>query len=139
MSTSNKIGIGGMFPTVTQTGEFDSSQAHHLAAFLLAIENINDKHDGIYDDLLPDHTLVSAIQAPAGTVQVGTAMANWASAFNNTGVFGFVSALPNDETVVADMIGVQSKIFQVNSVARDAIESVRVHAVPIHDSVCDIV
>jgi hypothetical protein len=119
MSTSNKIGIGGMFPTVTQTGEFDSSQAHHLAAFLLAIENINDKHDGIYDDLLPDHTLVSAIQAPAGTVQVGTAMANWASAFNNTGVFGFVSALPNDETVVADMIGVQSKIFQVNSVARD--------------------
>ncbi len=56
----NYLNIGGLF------GEYDVSSgqiniresgAQYKAAFLMAIDEINNKHDGIADDLLPNVTL----------------------------------------------------------------------------------
>jgi hypothetical protein len=114
------IGIGGLFAPNPTEGEWDVGQAEHLAAFVMAINEINDKNDGIFDDLLPTTKLVYTIQGPTGALETAAAMISWGKAFNESGIFGFVSAQPSQETVIADMIEVESKIIQIDSVAQDA-------------------
>jgi len=50
-----EINIGGVFPSNRNAGNDE------LAAFLLALREINFKHDGIADDLLPDVTIKYAV------------------------------------------------------------------------------
>jgi hypothetical protein len=114
------VGIGGLFAPDPANGEWDVDQAEHLAAFIMAVNDINDKTDGIFDDLLPTTKLVYMIQDPTGALGTAAAMTNWGKGFNESGIFGFVSAQPSEETVIADMIEVESKIIQVDSVAQDA-------------------
>jgi hypothetical protein len=114
------VGIGGLFAPNPADGEWDVGQAEHLAAFVMAINEINDKNDGIFDDLLPTTKLVYTIQDPTGALETAAAMTNWGKAFNESGIFGFVSAQPSMETVIAGLIEAESKIIQVDSVAQDA-------------------
>lgn len=58
--------IGGLFPLVRigsgRAPALDSSGILQLTAFLLAINEINNKRDGIADDLLPNTTLTFAMR-----------------------------------------------------------------------------
>ena len=54
-STLKPIDIGGLFNAFDKQGRNSSAGAQQLAAFLMAVREINDKHDGEYDDLLPDY------------------------------------------------------------------------------------
>ena len=57
------VTIGAQFP-IHKTARFnfmeDGGGRRRLAAFLLAIDQINDKNDGFYDDLLPETELLFA-------------------------------------------------------------------------------
>jgi hypothetical protein len=60
------VRIGGLFSPIDQNGNFDYNQAQCLAAFLMAVKEINNKHDGIHDDILPNTKLVVAIRSLGG-------------------------------------------------------------------------
>jgi hypothetical protein len=63
-SLPNTFKVAGIFKVFNADGTVDYAQAQHLASFLMAIREINDKNDGIDDDLLPDTKLVATIILP---------------------------------------------------------------------------
>jgi hypothetical protein len=59
------IKIAAFFDIFDADGNANSKSAQRLAAFLMAIRDLNDKSDGIYDDLLPNKKLVFSLHYPA--------------------------------------------------------------------------
>jgi hypothetical protein len=118
-SMSAQVAIGGLFAPVSADGVWDVDQAQHLAAFVMAVNDINNKTDGIFDDILPNTKLVFSIQDPIGAVETAAAVSKWGEAFNKSGVFGVVTAQPSDEVVIDNLVAADSKIIQVSSVGQD--------------------
>ena len=56
--TTQVILVGGLFPqfVLNSNGEYavDQAGARELAAVQMAINRVNNKHDGMYDELLPN-------------------------------------------------------------------------------------
>ena len=47
------VSVGGLFPQFID-GDVDQAGAREMAAVQLAIDRVNDKYDGSYDNLLPN-------------------------------------------------------------------------------------
>jgi len=63
------VRIGGMFPiSSTVKGVIDFSGPQYLATSLMAIREINDKQDGIADNLLPNTKILFAAGAPRNLI-----------------------------------------------------------------------
>eukprot|EP01041_Mallomonas_annulata_P008621 gene8621-17784_t len=86
--SSITIRIGGLFPQTDFHGNLDNIGAQYLASFLMAVREINNKTDGIADDLLPNIDLVIAVrntkQKFIETFQAATELST--KAFNNSGI-----------------------------------------------------
>ena len=98
-STLEPIDIGGLFNAFDIQGRNSSAGAQRLAAFLMAVREINDKHDGVHDDILPGHYLrirVSGAHGYLGAVQASAKME-----FSNPSPIAVISALPDTETICA--------------------------------------
>eukprot|EP01041_Mallomonas_annulata_P008623 gene8623-17790_t len=82
------IRIGGLFPQTDFNGIVDNIGAQYMASFLMAIREINNKTDGIADDLLPNINLVIAVrntkQKFIETFHAATELTT--KAFNNSGI-----------------------------------------------------
>eukprot|EP01041_Mallomonas_annulata_P010183 gene10183-21220_t len=82
------IRVGGLFPLTDLHGNVDKSAAQYLASFLMAIREINNKNDGILDNLLPNTRLVIAVRNSKGkfieTFQAATELTS--RVFNNSGI-----------------------------------------------------
>jgi predicted ABC-type ATPase len=50
----HRVRVGGFFSPLTRTGSLYLDQAEHLAAFMMAANDINNKTDGLFDKLLPN-------------------------------------------------------------------------------------
>ena len=48
------VTVGGIFNALSDNSEKAYEQSQYLASFLLAIEHLNNKTDGILDEYLPD-------------------------------------------------------------------------------------
>jgi Receptor family ligand binding region len=108
--------IGGIFSPFAGNGQIAVDQAENLAAFLMAVDHINDKTDGIADDILPNTQLKVALRTGnsfAGTIEAVRSMMD---AFFRTGVLGVVSGQPTAEVEAADQMLKDFKIVQVHSV-----------------------
>ena len=57
----NATFLGGLFPIVKLNGAVDGGGRRRLAAFLLALDHINDHTDGLWDDLLPETRVQFAV------------------------------------------------------------------------------
>jgi hypothetical protein len=100
------MGLGGLFTPFTPSGHRDLAQAEHLAAFLMAINDINDKTDGIYDDLLPHTNLTYNIQGSSSLIGATQEFFNLIEASSGAPLFSVVSALDNDDMlVIAQLAG----------------------------------
>jgi hypothetical protein len=53
-----EIHFAGFFAPLNASGYRDVKQLEHLAAFIMAINEINNKTDGVYDDLLPETLII---------------------------------------------------------------------------------
>lgn len=115
----NYVKIGGLFAPVDQYGRFDVIEAENLAAFLMAIDDINNKTDGVFDFLLPNTKLVYALETGREFAGAVTAAQNLVESFYSTGVYGVVCGLPNLETMAADQLFRDHKIVQAHSMATD--------------------
>jgi hypothetical protein len=113
------LGIGGIFSPFAGEGLIAVDQAENLAAFLMAVGHINNKTDGIADDILPNSQLKIALRTGnsfAGTIK---AVDSLLGAFYNTGVLGVVSGQPTAEVEAANQMLKDFGIVQVHSVGMD--------------------
>ena len=94
-----KVKIGGIFPLLKHDGTaaVDEGGIQYLAAFKMAIDDLNNKTDGVYDFVLPCTTIDFAIQESPGPFidDVYAAIKLSADVFNSTGVNGVVGAHTN--------------------------------------------
>jgi hypothetical protein len=102
------MGLGGLFSPLTPSGHRDLAQAEHLAAFIMAINEINDKTDGIYDDLLPDTNLTYSVQGATSLIAATTQFVNLVESFRSAPVFSVVSALGNEDMLVISELAVET-------------------------------
>eukprot|EP01041_Mallomonas_annulata_P009699 gene9699-20160_t len=63
-SIPKSINIGIIASRFTNQGKIYLDGTHQVAAIFLALAEINNKHDGIYDDLLPNTQLQFALRGP---------------------------------------------------------------------------
>mmetsp|Transcript_6932 Transcript_6932/g.10400 ORF Transcript_6932/g.10400 Transcript_6932/m.10400 type:complete len:889 (-) Transcript_6932:122-2788(-) len=69
---------GVMFNNFLSTGDIDPEGLQYKSAILLAISEINNKTDGIYDDILPNITFSVISAQPANTKTAGAVSALYA-------------------------------------------------------------
>jgi hypothetical protein len=80
------IKIAAYVNLLDENGLPDEFMIQHLAAFLMALREINDKTDGIHDDLLPNTEIVFCLKQPNGLIGLEIAVAETLhSDFSDTG------------------------------------------------------
>ena len=112
-----EINIGGLFDPFLPTGEVDLTQVENLAAFLMAVREINDKSDGMWDDILPNTQLKVVVREGFGLEGAFRATIDLIEAFEGAGVTGIVGSLPSTETEASNRMAIDRKIPQVHSMA----------------------
>jgi hypothetical protein len=116
------VKIGGLFSAFKDGGSImDKENAEFLAMFLMAVSEINNKTDGIHDDLLPDTQLkISLVNSISTTLSGATAYFDVKDSFFHSGVSGIVNTLSSDLVKSINPYAVEDKTFQVISTAQDA-------------------
>jgi hypothetical protein len=114
------VNIGGMFAPVDDAGMRCLPQAEHLAAFVMAINHINDKTDGIYDDLLPSTKLTFAVRGDPTLAGSMGGFLELDQSFGGVGVFSIVNALPTATALLINAVSTERKTSQIVSVANSA-------------------
>ena len=61
------VRFGGLFPITNMTGFMSQAGIQYMAAFLMAVREINDKSDNVSDNLLPTTVIDIALFDSAGT------------------------------------------------------------------------
>ena len=75
MSTPQVVKIAAYFKPFDDEGNVDSFMVQHLAAFLMAVREINNKSDGVCDDLLPHTRIAVSLLSPSGFISEEMAVA----------------------------------------------------------------
>jgi hypothetical protein len=122
-----EIRIGGLFAPYNSSGERDEKTIQHLAAFVMAIGEINDKSDGVADDLLPNTTLTYAIRGGRGIFETIKAVeslqaADFTSEATSSirqpnGVDALVGALGDEETMISNRFMAHYRLNQVHALS----------------------
>jgi ABC-type branched-subunit amino acid transport system substrate-binding protein len=113
------VHIGGIFAPISPLGVLDRAQQEHLAAFVMAINEINDKTDGMYDDLLNGTTIKFAAQQGPSMKTAATNFITLAESFDNQGLFGVVNSLPSLEGMYVIQLAVNLGIPNILSVTNN--------------------
>lgn len=113
-----EVRIGALFPVFSAGHGFvtDLAGVKRLESFLLALRKINDKHDGISDDLLPNTQLKFAFRDSRrdASAAFNGAVDLMREAFGGRGVSAIVGAASSDSTISAAIATSQSAIPQIS-------------------------
>lgn len=111
-----EVNIGGMFPLLTLAGEVDYKGIQYGAAIYMAIREINNKNDGILDNLLPNTTLKLAIRSPRRSflLAVTTAIALSTTVFNGAGVSAVIGPVASSACLSSGQMYAQYNIPQIS-------------------------
>jgi ABC-type branched-subunit amino acid transport system substrate-binding protein len=112
--TPEVIKIGGLFSVFDSNGNPDPLQAQCLAAFLMAVKEVNANKN-----LLPQTKLVTGViegNGFSGMITAATSLMNYY--FGGTGVDLVVSAGNDVETEISSQLFSQNKIIQIHTVAQ---------------------
>jgi hypothetical protein len=96
--------IGGLFAPMTPSGHLDLAQAEHLAAFVMAVNDINNKNDGIYDNLLLGTELVHTIEGAYPLIGAIEQFFQLVQSFEGSHLVSVVSALDNEDMLVISQL-----------------------------------
>ncbi len=118
------IKIGGLF---NHAGNVDIVQVENLAASLMAVNNINNKTNGIWADVLPHSLIIVAVEFSYGFGGAVAEILSHQQAFFSSGVVGLVGSLPNLETMAAHSMASASGLLQVHSMAYAVMEKMCIH------------
>jgi hypothetical protein len=113
----DSVRVGGFFAPVSENGQLFVDQAEHLAAFIMAANEINDKTDGVHDDLLLGTKFEIAVGTENSLTSAAVDVAEFTSDFEGEGVTAVISSLHNrDSLVVSQLLGAMN-VLTVLSVA----------------------
>jgi hypothetical protein len=121
--TANPAGIqiGGLFaPASSVNGYKDLAQAEHLAAFLMAINDINNKTDGLYDDVLPSTSLHFAVRGGSALEEMNINFLDFIY-LEEAGVSAIISAQDSRDALLINQLATQLLTPVVLSVANSGI------------------
>jgi hypothetical protein len=121
--SSVEVYLGGLFGSLTGAGSLDHLE--HLAAFLMAINEINNKTDGVYDDLLPSITLSYSVGTSNLLKSSAIRMAEFQGAFSGEGVFAVVNTLPAEAALYVNQMATKLHIPNILSVGNSGLFSSR--------------
>ena len=112
--------IGFIFPAfvadgTSSTDYVDNDGIQYLASFLLAVEQINNKTDGRWDDILPNSELKVVVRDSTGpfTTDIEAAIYQTTKAFNKSGIHAAIGASTNIASSAIAQIYNEHKINQV--------------------------
>lgn len=114
------VKLGALFCPVDSAGNIDLVQIENLAAFILAIDAINNKTDGIFDNLLPNTQIVFSFRSGAGYAGGIAAADSVTKAFNGIGIVGVVNGLTNLEVTLDNELFKDHALVQSHSMAQDS-------------------
>jgi ABC-type branched-subunit amino acid transport system substrate-binding protein len=103
-STSSSVRIGGFFAPLSSTNHLFKDQAEHLAAFVMAVNDINDKTDGIYDEVLLNTKIEIVIGAVNSISSAASEAVAMAAAFSGQKVIAAVSSLHNEDALIVSQL-----------------------------------
>jgi hypothetical protein len=98
-----------------------TSQAEHLAAFVMATNDINNKSDGIFDHLLRDIDFHITLELEDSLSSAAANAVSLGSSFGGKGVTAAVSSLGNIEALVVAQVLNSMNILAVMSVANSGL------------------
>jgi hypothetical protein len=113
----SRLRIGGFFSPVSPTLKLYVDQAEHLAAFIMAVNDINNKTDGIYDHLLPGTTFQLALGVENSMATAAANAVSLGSAFGGKGVIAAVSSLNDRDALIVSQLLNSMNVLTVLSVA----------------------
>lgn len=93
--------IGLFLDTFAENGHLDIAGVQRLAAFLMAVREINNKTDGIADDLLPNTKIVLAVRGAYGILEAHAEVVELAYEDFGSGVDAIISAKSVYYTLIA--------------------------------------
>jgi ABC-type branched-subunit amino acid transport system substrate-binding protein len=116
------VKIGGLFSAFVDGGStMDKENAEFLSLFLMAVDEINNKTDGIHDSLLPNTQLkISVVNSVSTAISGATAYEDLKDSFYHRGVSGLVNTLSSDLVKSVNAYAVEDETFQVISKAQDS-------------------
>eukprot|EP01041_Mallomonas_annulata_P011949 gene11949-25035_t len=102
----DRANIGLIVPKFTDSGESHSVGAHVLAASMMALREINNKTDGIANDILPYTSLYVTVESPLQTTStrrnylaaVNNALFLSNDAFNKSGVLAVIGTIATESS-----------------------------------------
>jgi ABC-type branched-subunit amino acid transport system substrate-binding protein len=113
------IRIGGIFNLYDDHGVANKQQVECLAAFLMAVRDVNNKVDGMFDHILPNSQVKVQTIFGSDFTNLVTKAGALTSDYFGAGVTGVVSALSSDVNLAVNKILTQNNVMQVNSVATE--------------------
>lgn len=126
-----EVNIGFVFPMFEYATPYvvNYDGVQYLAAFLMAVNDINNKNDGIHDELLPKTKLKYAVRSSTGAFidNVKDAIALSTRVFNGSGICGCVGGADND---ASNAIAQIFNGFKIDQVAYGSTGSFLSYAIP---------
>ena len=93
---SKIIKLGGYFTPFYDDGQLNQNEIECLAAFLMAIEEINAN-----PNLLPNSQIVTAVRSGNGYYSATDTSFNFVNAFYDTGIIGLINSMSNTEAIAS--------------------------------------
>eukprot|EP01041_Mallomonas_annulata_P012206 gene12206-25635_t len=124
------INIGLMASRLTTTGDLYVDGSHRISAMLMALKEINDKSDGVHDDLLPKTKLKFALKTPIQTFIRGLEAAQELTkeSFGGQGVKAVVGTGGDETSRAAGQVFGYNEGFKINQIDFSAAGSFLSHA-----------
>ena len=109
-TTKGTFFIGGEFPILNADGSFNVVGAHRRAGFQMAVSEINNKADGLYDGILPNVNVKYAIRDSHVTFSntVLQTMDMTINSFKPHGIHAVVGG--KDDVVAAAIAGIMAGV-----------------------------
>ena len=111
-----ELRVGGLFPVFKVDRSLDLAGVQRLHGALMAIEELNDRSDGLYDDLLPDVSLKIALhdtqRDPAQGFRGAMRLAQ--RPFGNSGVHVYLGAASSGVTKEVALLSTELGIPQMS-------------------------
>jgi hypothetical protein len=112
-----RIQIGGFFAPLSPSNHLYKDQAEHLAAFVMAVNDINNKADGVFDDVLPNTTIEIAVGTENSLVSSAINAVALEASFGGKGVVAAVNTLHNEGALMVSQLLTKLKTATAVTVA----------------------
>jgi ABC-type branched-subunit amino acid transport system substrate-binding protein len=119
--------IAGIFKLYDVNGKPNKDQVESVAAFLMAVNEINNKEDGIFDSLLPATKVKHQMAFGSDYISLFSSADSLFSSYFGHGVTGVVSTLDSEVGQAIDQFLTEINVLQVRSKSSEVKQGNLIH------------